>query len=61
MTLDNPAYRYFGFSLMQGKLDWLLLRSMQVLDTSIGNHDYSASDHKWLSASVSFSSDRNEK
>ena len=52
VTLDNPAYRYLGFSLMKGKLDWLLLRKMQVLETSTGNHDYAASDHKWLSASV---------
>ena len=52
VTLDNPAYRYFGFSLMKGKLDWLLLRNMQVLETGIGNDDYSASDHKWLSATI---------
>ena len=54
VTLDNPAYRYLGFSLMKGKLDWLLLRKMQVLEKSIGNHSYSASDHKWLSATVTF-------
>lgn len=52
VTLDNPAYRYLGFSLMKGKLDWLLLRKVQVLDKSIGNHEYTASDHKWLSASI---------
>ena len=52
VTLDNPAYRYLGFSLMKGKLDWLLLRKLQVLNKSIGNHKYAASDHKWLSASV---------
>lgn len=22
VTLDNPAYRWFGLSLMKGKLDW---------------------------------------
>ena len=54
VTLDNPAYRYFGFSLMKGKLDWLLLRKMTVLQKSVGNHDYAASDHKWLSATVQF-------
>ena len=54
VTLDNPAYRYFGISLMKGKLDWLLLRRMKVLQKSIGNHDYSASDHKWLAATVQF-------
>lgn len=37
---------------MKGKLDWLLLRKVQVLDKSIGNHEYTASDHKWLSASI---------
>ena len=52
VTLDNPAYRYFGYSLMKGKLDWLLLRKMKVLEKDVGNHDYSASDHKWLSANV---------
>ncbi|KAL0032425.1 hypothetical protein WJX79_010921 [Trebouxia sp. C0005] len=52
VTLDHPAYRYFGFHLMKGKLDWLLLRKMKVLEKSIGNHDYAASDHKWLSAYV---------
>ena len=54
VTLDNPAYRYLGYSLMKGKLDWLLLRKMRVLEKDIGNHDYSASDHKWLSANVEF-------
>ena len=54
VTLDNPAYKFLGFSLMKGKLDWLLLRRMSVSATAIGNHDYSASDHKWLSADVTF-------
>ena len=54
ITLDNPQYRCLGVPLMQGKLDWLLLRRLHVLGTSIGNHDYSASDHKWLCADVSF-------
>ncbi len=52
VTLDNPDYRYFGISLMKGKLDWLLLRRMNVLERSMGNDDYAASDHKWLSACV---------
>ena len=51
-TLDNPQFRFFGISLMKGKLDWLLLRRLTVRDTSVGNHDYSASDHKWLCADV---------
>lgn len=54
ITLDNPAYRWFGISLMRGKLDWMLLRRMQVLGSSIGNHDYRHSDHKWLSVDVSW-------
>jgi hypothetical protein len=39
---------------MKGKLDWLLLRRLAVSATDMGNHDYSASDHKWLSADVTF-------
>ena len=32
ITLDNPKYacRALGLHLMTGKLDWLLLRNMQV-------------------------------
>ena len=52
VTLDNPDYRFFGISLMKGKLDWLLLRRCLVRDKSVGNHDYAASDHKWLMASI---------
>ena len=54
ITLDNPKYRFLGVPLMQGKLDWLLLRRLRVLATSVGNHDYAASDHKWLCAVVAF-------
>jgi hypothetical protein len=54
ITLDNPQYRILGLSLMQGKLDWLLLRRLKIGATGIGNHDYTASDHKWLSADVIF-------
>lgn len=50
-TLDNPRYRVCGVPLMSGKLDWLLHRgALTVADSAIGNHDYSASDHKWLAA-----------
>jgi hypothetical protein len=50
-TLDNPTFRVFGFSLMAGKLDWLMYRgALTVSDAAMGNHDYSASDHKWLAA-----------
>lgn len=52
ITLDNKDYRYFGISFMEGKLDWLLLRRCRVEATDVGNHAYSASDHKWLAASV---------
>mmetsp|Transcript_8371 Transcript_8371/g.25104 ORF Transcript_8371/g.25104 Transcript_8371/m.25104 type:complete len:379 (+) Transcript_8371:2625-3761(+) len=54
ITLDNPAYKFWGISLMSGKLDWVLLRRLQAVNTGIGNHDYAASDHKWLSADVRF-------
>lgn len=54
ITLDNPKYRVFGVPLMQGKLDWVLLRRLAVHATAVGNHDYVASDHKWLSVEVSF-------
>ncbi len=54
VTLDNPSWRIGGFSLMAGKLDWLLLRNLKVEGTDIGNHDYKSSDHKWLAATASF-------
>jgi hypothetical protein len=37
---------------MTGKLDWALLRGMHVVAKSMGNDDYSASDHKWLLVEV---------
>ena len=52
ITLDNPKYRALGCSLMTGKLDWVLLRGMSVVARSMGNHDFSASDHKWLQVTV---------
>lgn len=52
VTLDNPAYRWFGLSLMRGKLDWVLLRQLQVLGTQLGNHNYALSDHKWMTVDV---------
>jgi hypothetical protein len=50
VTLNNPTY----WGLMQGKLDWVLLRgaALAVAGTALGNHDYSLSDHKWLSVDV---------
>ena len=52
VTLDNPAYRVCGLSLMKGKLDWVLLKGFRVLSKEMGNHDYEASDHKWLMVEV---------
>ena len=52
VTLDNPRYRWLGFSWMRGKLDWCLLRSIRVVGTAVGNLDYSLSDHRWLAANV---------
>lgn len=52
VSLDNPAYRIGPLHLMAGKLDWCLLYGMRVLHKAIGNADYAASDHKWLSVEV---------
>lgn len=52
VTLDNPTYRWFGLSLMKGKLDWVLLRRLRVLSQAAGNASYRLSDHKWLAADV---------
>lgn len=35
-----------------GKLDWVLMRGCNVVSKRMGNHDYSASDHKWLQVDV---------
>lgn len=43
-TIDNPNYHGW----VTGKLDWLLLSNLCVVQRSIGNHDYSLSDHKYL-------------
>jgi hypothetical protein len=50
VTLNNPTY----WGLMQGKLDWLLLRGagLRAAAKSVGNHDYSLSDHKWIAVDV---------
>lgn len=56
VTLDNPTYRVLGVPLMSGKLDWVLLRGLQVVSKALGNHDYSSSDHKWLLVGVTLSS-----
>lgn len=52
-TLDHPSFRMLGVSLMEGKLDWLLHRGgFEAVDRGMGNHDYSASDHKWLAVDL---------
>eukprot|EP00727_Mastigamoeba_balamuthi_P009470 m51a1_g5145 hypothetical protein (322) ;mRNA; r:32725-33978 len=35
-----------------GKLDWMLVRGLNVQTKRIGNHDFTASDHKWLCLEV---------
>ncbi|RKP05672.1 Endonuclease/exonuclease/phosphatase [Thamnocephalis sphaerospora] len=44
ITLHNKAY----FGIFQGKLDWTLLMGWELDAKRMGNHDYTASDHKWL-------------
>lgn len=48
ITLDHPDYRGFA----SGKLDWLLLSNISVGSKDIGNHDFKASDHKYLVAEL---------
>jgi len=52
VTTDITLTNYWG--LYQGKLDWVLLRGFHVLSKRLGNHDYSASDHKYLLVDVQF-------
>lgn len=49
---DITLINYRG--LYQGKLDWMLLRNVHAQTTRVANHDFSASDHKLLSADVVF-------
>ncbi|KAI7894383.1 uncharacterized protein EV154DRAFT_498567 [Mucor mucedo] len=44
VTLHNPDY----FGLFKAKLDWTMVRCMDVRQKWIGNRDYSASDHAYL-------------
>ncbi|KAG5460084.1 MAG: hypothetical protein BJ554DRAFT_7912 [Olpidium bornovanus] len=48
ITLRSRSY----MSLYQAKLDWTLLRGFDVVGQLMGNHDYSASDHKYLLVDV---------
>ncbi|CAO3611915.1 unnamed protein product [Cunninghamella blakesleeana] len=49
-TLHNPAY----FGLFKAKLDWTLVRNLNVTDRWFGNCDYKLSDHQWLMIHVDF-------
>jgi len=48
---DITLVNYRGWFV--GKLDWVLLRGLGVIHREIGNHDFSASDHKWMLVDVS--------
>ncbi|CEG75816.1 hypothetical protein RMATCC62417_10800 [Rhizopus microsporus] len=49
VTLRNPNY----FGLFSAKLDWTMVRCMDVRQKWIGNRDFSASDHAYLMLKVS--------
>ena len=48
VTLSNPAYTLCGVPLVATKLDWCLLRGVEVKAIALENEDYHASDHKAL-------------
>ncbi|KAG0036945.1 hypothetical protein BGZ82_003428 [Podila clonocystis] len=50
LTLHNPNF----FGILKAKLDYSLLMNLRCVGRSMGNHDYSASDHKWLLVEVEF-------
>ncbi|KAF9164916.1 hypothetical protein BGX21_000686 [Mortierella sp. AD011] len=50
VTLHNPNF----FGLLKAKLDYTLLMNLKCVGRHVGNHDYSASDHKWLLVEVEF-------
>lgn len=52
ITFDHYMYRWLNHRFMTGKLDWVLMRGCNVVSKRMGNHDYSASDHKWLQVDV---------
>ncbi|GJJ74047.1 hypothetical protein EMPS_06405 [Entomortierella parvispora] len=53
LTLHNPAF----LGLLSAKLDYTLLKNLRCESRAMGNHDYSASDHKWLLVEVIFERD----
>ncbi|KAG0205947.1 hypothetical protein BGX28_002539 [Mortierella sp. GBA30] len=50
LTLHNPIF----FGILKAKLDYTLLKNLKCVGRQMGNHDYSASDHKWLLVEVEF-------
>lgn len=48
ITLHNPNY----FGLFKAKLDWTMVKCMEVRQKWIGNRDYSISDHAYLMVKV---------
>ncbi|KAG0201064.1 hypothetical protein BGX33_010539 [Mortierella sp. NVP41] len=50
LTLHNPNF----FGILKAKLDYTLLKNLRCVGRTMGNHDYSASDHKWLLVEVEF-------
>ncbi|KAF9282408.1 hypothetical protein BGZ68_005993 [Mortierella alpina] len=53
LTLHNPNF----FGILKAKLDYSLLKNLRCVGREMGNHDYSASDHKWLLVEVEFERD----
>lgn len=52
ITLDNPKYKIIGKSLMKGKLDWVMVRRMEVKKKWLRNEEYEWSDHKSMIVEV---------
>ncbi|KAJ1975152.1 hypothetical protein H4R34_004446 [Dimargaris verticillata] len=48
VTLENHC------GLLRGKLDWTLTMGFRWVSKAIGNHDYHASDHKYLVLTVQY-------
>jgi hypothetical protein len=54
VTLDNPTYRFYKYSFMKGKLDWVLLRRLRWTSKQLGNLNYELSDHRWMLVEAQF-------
>ena len=48
VTLQKPRSKWAYWKFVSGKLDWLLVQNLNVVEKFVGNHDYRHSDHKWL-------------